>query len=243
MKHWMTPQTLTERLQRVCGARLQSVMLFGSAAAGDHEGARSDYNVLIVLDRLGLEELTVLSPLARAWVKGGNPSPLLLTKMELAKAAEVFPMEIADMKEHHLLLAGEDVLSRLPVHAPNLRIQLEHELKGKLLQLRARYLLVQGRPRDVTELMVRSLSTFLILCRGALRLYQPMVPGKKLEALAALANHVPVRPQVFETIAQLKTKRRVPGVVPEQLFAEYLQAIKAVVDAVDARLHPDRPPA
>lgn len=236
----MTPQTFTERLKRVCGTHLQSVMLFGSAAAGDHAGKRSDYNVLLVLDQLGLEELTALASLARTWAKGGNPSPLLFTETELANAAEVFPLEIADMKEHHLLLFGDDVLGRLSVHAANLRMQLEHELKGKLLQLRARYLFVHGRPRDVTELMVRSLSTFLILCRGALRLYQPTVPGKKLEALAALADHVPVRPQVFETIAQLKAQRRVPGVVPEQVFAEYLQAIEAVVDAVDARLHPDR---
>ncbi|MBI3292240.1 MAG: hypothetical protein HYZ73_05470 [Elusimicrobia bacterium] len=86
--------------------------------------------------------------------------------------------------------------------------------------------------------MVRSLSTFLVLCRGALRLYQPQGPARKLEALAALARHVPIQTHVFETINQLKGGKKVPRVVPDDLFGEYLRAIESIVEAVDALLHP-----
>jgi len=236
----MTPQALTERLQAACGSHLKSVVLYGSAAAGDHTGKRSDYNVLIVLDQLGLAELRALAPLVRSWVKAGNLTPLLFTPTHLTRAAEVFPLEIADLKESHHILFGADVVSPLSVHAANLRLQLEHELNGKLLQLRSRYLLTQGHRRQVTELMIRSLSTFLVLCRGALRLYQPTVPAKKLEALGELAKHIPIYTQVFETIAHLKAGQRVAGHDPEELFAEYVRMIELIVDAVAAFLHPGR---
>ena len=234
----MTPDALTERFKAICGTRLQSVILYGSAVAGDHLGKRSDHNVLVVLDRLDLEEIRALAPVVRLWVKAGNLVPLLFTPKSLATASAVFPLEIADIKDNHRVLFGTDVVAPLAVHAANLRLELEHELNGKLVKLRAQYLLVQGNPRQVTELMVRSLSTVLVLCRGALRLYQPQVPARKLEAVAALARHVPVQTHVFETISQWKAGQKVPRVVPDALFAEYLRAVESIVEAVDALLHP-----
>ena len=236
----MTPDALTERFKAICGTRLQSVILYGSVVAGDHLGKRSDHNVLVVLDRLDLQEMRVLAPVVRAWVNTGNLVPLLFTPENLAAAAAVFPLEIADIKDNHRVLFGTDVVGPLAVHAANLRLELEHELNGKLMKLRAQYLLVQGQPRQMTELMVRSLSTFLVLCRGALRLYQPQVPARKMEALAALARHTPIQTHVFETISQLKVGKKVPQAVPDDLFGEYLRAVESVVEAVDALLHPRR---
>jgi len=236
----MTPEALTERLKAVCGTHLRSVILYGSTVAGDHLGKRSDHNILVVLDRLDVEELRALAPVVRPWVKAGNLAPLLFTPESLVTSAAIFPLEIADIKDNHRVLFGTDVVGPLAVHAANLQLELEHELKGKLMKLRAQYLLVQGQPRQVTELMVRSLTTFLVLCRGALRLYQPQVPARKVEAVAALARHLPIQTHVFETISQLKAGKKVARVVPDALFAEYLQVVESVVEAVDAFLHPRR---
>ena len=234
----MTPEALTERLKTVCGTHLQSVILYGSAVAGDHLGKRSDHNILVILNQLDLEELRALAPVVRGWVKAGNLVPLFFTPESLVTSAAVFPLEIADIKDSHRVLFGEDLVSPLVVHAANLRLELEHELKGKLMKLRAQYLLVHGKPRQVTALMIRSLSTFLVLCRGVLRLYQPHVPARKMEALAALARHLSLQTSVFETITQLKAGKKVLGVVPDDLFAEYLWVIDSIVEAVDALLHP-----
>lgn len=233
----MTPHDLTAQLKAAVGPRLESVILFGSAAAGDHTGKRSDYNVLVVLDRLGPEELNALSKTARAWAKAGNPAPLLFTRDRLVRSADVFPLEITDIQGSHQVLYGTDAVRDLPVDQRQLRQQLEYELKGKLIQLRERYLLAAGKPREVTDLMINSLSTILVLFRGALRLYQPDAPTRKMDSLAALAVHVPFPTGPFETIAQLKAGRKVPGVRPDDLFADYLQAVETVVDAVDHFLH------
>jgi len=236
----MTSQAFSERIKTGLGPRLKSVILFGSAASGDHAGKRSDYNVLVVLDRLGLEELKVLSPLVRLWVKSGNPTPLLFTSKTLEKSVDAFPLEFAGIKESHHVLFGEDVVRDITVRTDSLYMELEHELKGKLMQLRGRYLMTQDQPAAVTELMIRSLSTFLTLFRGALRLYQREIPVKKLEALAALATHISIDTGVFETIVRLKAGEKVQGAVPDKLFAQYLQAIESVVEAVDTVLHSKR---
>ena len=75
----MTLDVLTEELKRTFGESLTSVVLYGSAAAGDHTGKRSDYNVLVVAERIDSEHLRTFSKSARKWAQGGNPPPLFFT--------------------------------------------------------------------------------------------------------------------------------------------------------------------
>ena len=149
----MTIEQLVEQLKKALPDGLKSVVLYGSAAAGDHVSKRSDYNVLVVTEQLGLSELKALSKPASAWVKAANPPPLLFTLDRLKKSSDVFPIEFLDIKETHKILFGEDFLQDIEVHTENLRLELEHELKGKLIQLRERYLLANGKPKQVIELM------------------------------------------------------------------------------------------
>ena len=48
----MTLDELVTQLRAAYGARLSSVVLYGSAAGGEHIPNRSDYNVLVLLDSL-----------------------------------------------------------------------------------------------------------------------------------------------------------------------------------------------
>ncbi len=159
----MKPDELTEKLKATYGNNLKSVVLYGSAASGDHTGKRSDYNVLVVLEKVGLDNLRAFSKSARAWVKKGNPPPLFFAQERFRNSADVFPVEFADIRDNHKILFGEDPFSGVQVDDKLLRLELEHELKGKLLQLRERYLLVGDRPKEPRELMIKSLSTFLVL--------------------------------------------------------------------------------
>ena len=54
-------------------------MLYGSAVAGDFVAGTSNYNVLVVLDRLGLAELNALAKPVLRWAKAGHRPPLLFT--------------------------------------------------------------------------------------------------------------------------------------------------------------------
>ncbi len=74
---------LVERLTKAYGERLVSVVLYGSAAVGDHHGRFSDLNILCVLREVTPRELGESAGIFHWWRKLGNPSPLLFGLEEL----------------------------------------------------------------------------------------------------------------------------------------------------------------
>lgn len=230
----MNPESFSEKLKEVLEDRLVSVILYGSAATGDRSEKYSDYNVLVVCTRLGQSELDAIEPMTRSWAKAGNPPPLMFTKERILQSSDVFPIELMDIKESHRILFGEDVLKALPVNQTNLRFQLEHELKGKLIQLRESYLLTGGKDREILELMIRSLSTFQVLLRAMVRFFDVNVPQKKADAVESLSKHVSFDLSVFETLQKLKDGRlKAKDVDARNIFGTYLSAVESAADLVN----------
>src|SRR3954469_13423332 len=130
----MTLEELVSQLRAAYGTALRSVVLYGSAAAGEHIAKRSDYNVLGIFDSLDAARLSAASATARAWAEAGNPAPLTLTTSEWRGSADIFPMEYADILERHRILHGESPFEGITVDARDLRLQLEQEAMGKLIK-------------------------------------------------------------------------------------------------------------
>jgi len=83
---------LVEDLKATHGDNLASIVLYGSAAAGDQIELRSDYNLLIALNRITPEDLRLAQPPMREWQRLGHPLPVYFTVEELSDAADVFPI-------------------------------------------------------------------------------------------------------------------------------------------------------
>ena len=232
----LTLEKMVERLKDDCGENLFSVILYGSAAAGDYAGKKSDYNLMVIARSLNVSQLVQISKSAHPWVKQGNPPPLLFTLERLQRSSDVFPIEIADIKENHKVLFGDDPISGIVISYENLRLELEHELKGKLIQLRERFLFTEGKPKLVEDLIVQTLSTFLVLFKNALRLYNEIPPVKKMEALVELNKHISCDMELFEILDRLKQGEKLKDLDRIILFERYLKAVENVVDAVDKHL-------
>lgn len=229
-----TPEQFTETLKAVCGENLQAVVLYGSAAAGDYTPKGSDYNLLIVLNDLHLSALQTLAKPVAFWERAGNPTPLLFTRKRLAEAADVFPVELLDLCDSRKALFGDDVIAGINPDKANLRLQVERELRSALIHLRRSYLSACASPRKLAALLAGSLSGVLVLFRAALRLYEASVPAEKIQALEKLNAHVPVSVEAFRQIQALKIgSLKFKDVNTGQLFENYLNAIEAVVDAID----------
>jgi predicted nucleotidyltransferase len=235
----MNPEDLVKALQESLGDRLKSVVLYGSAAAGDFVPGVSAYDVLLVIDPLTAAELNAMSAAIIDWTETGNPTPELFTPDELARSADVFPIELTDMQQSRQVMFGDDPLAGLKVDLAHYRTQLERELKIKLLLLRRKYLAASGEPEHVEQLLLASVSTFLVLLRAALRLYNDTVPAEKAQALHELAERLqldlsPIGRVMEAKISGLPTE---PETI-QKIFAEYLAAIQQVVAAIDRHLHP-----
>src|SRR6185295_12955750 len=123
----MTLDELVSQLKAAYGTSLRSIVLYGSAAAGEHIAKRSDYNVLVIVDALDPSRLAGASAASRAWTESGNPAPLTMTMAEWKGSSDIFPMEYADILERHRVLAGDAPFDGIHVDVKDLRLQLEHE--------------------------------------------------------------------------------------------------------------------
>jgi hypothetical protein len=230
----INPEQFTEQLKTLCGDNLQAVVLYGSAAAGDYAAKGSDYNLLIVLNDLHPSILRNLAGPVAAWERAGNPPPLLFTRKRLAEAADVFPIELLDMRDARKVLFGDDIIQGLEISTANLRLQVERELRSALIQLRRSYLSVVRSPRRLAALLTGSLSGVLVIFRAALRLYENPVPSEKFQSLEKLNAHVPLVVDCFRQINDVKTGVvKIKNVDTGSLFEDLLKSIEAVVDAVD----------
>lgn len=170
----MATMTLDELVTQLCsayGSHLSSVVLYGSAAAGEHIPKKSDYNVLVLLDRVEPSTLSAASAVARAWHDAGNPPPMTMTTAEWRGSSDVFPMEYADILDRHRVLHGVAPFDGVVVSHDHLRLQLEQQVLGKLLQLRQGALLAGTDGKRQLELITASLSTMMVLFRAVLRLH------------------------------------------------------------------------
>lgn len=237
----ISPEEMADRLEKALGEELVSVVLYGSAAGGDHGGRRSDYNLLVVTRDLGVALLRRVAPLVGPWVKAGNPPPLFFTEARLRASADVFALEIADIRDNHRVLWGRNPLEGIEPDAGHLCWELERELKGKLIQLRERFLVGGGKPKEVERLLIASLSTFLVLFKNTLRLFESGPPPRmKLEACRRLRTYLDFDLEALEVVAALKEERKPEGYDPLVLFGRYLAAVERVVDGVDGWLHSKR---
>src|SRR5436190_16177532 len=130
---------LVEDLHATHGDNLASVVLYGSAAAGDHIELRSDYNLLIALNRITPADLRLAQAPMREWQRLGHTLPIYFTVEELSDAADVFPIEFHQMANARIVLYGKDPFEVVHLSDVNLRHQAEYELRSKLIQLRRLY--------------------------------------------------------------------------------------------------------
>lgn len=227
---------LVERLRKALGSELVSVVLYGSAAVGDHHGKFSDYNVLCVLSRITPVQLGATETIFRWWRQQGNPSPLLLTEDEVRNSTDCFAIEFHDIKEHHRILYGADVVSSLVIDGSFYRAEVEHDLRAKLLRLRQKASGILSDKDVLRQLLIDSVSTFCVLFRHALILHGVAdAPALKRDIVEHSRQQFGIDPAPFLSLLDCREEKIKPKEIePGALLAVYLKEIGRVIDAVDS---------
>ncbi len=229
-----TLNELLDKLTKALGDRLVSVVLYGSAAAGDHHEGFSDLNVLCVLNQVTSRELAQSEQVFRWWREKGNPSPLLLSEHEVATSTDCFAIEFHDIKAHHRILQGKDVISQLVVDNSFYRAQVEHDLRAKLLRLRQKAAGALSDKDALRRLLADSISTFCVLFRHALVLHGVPAKSKKRDVIEQARETLGIDPAPFVKLLDLREERIKPQELePQGLLDSYLKQISIVIDAVD----------
>jgi hypothetical protein len=227
---------LVARLKQAAGSNLSAVVLYGSAVDHDFR-EHSDLNVLCLLHRLGGAVLESLRPVGLWWSRKGHPPPLVFTFAELRNSADVFSIELLDMKARHRMLEGADFLAELQVPMAQHKLQVERELRVNVIRLRQSYLRIAGRRSELTELLIASASSFGTLFRHALIALGQESPSSAREAADRLAKLFAMNAAPFHLVLDLREGKSAGGEMNlEAVFEPYVDLVTRVAEEIDRRL-------
>ena len=177
-----------EPVRGALGNEFLAAYLTGSVLTQGFDPRHSKINIIVIaraLDTEVLDRIRVAMPVTR---KAPHFDPLLLTKRQIDNSLDSFPIEWLEMRERHLILEGEDMISTLQVPNTYLRLQCEHELRSKHIRLRQAYLASGRKPLILQEVLKGSASSFATLFRTLLRMRGEPAPAAAVELIEKVAD-------------------------------------------------------
>lgn len=149
-----------EEIKKVLGENLVTLAEYNN---GD------ETRCLAVCNNLDFKILTDL--------KKADIIPMVITEDEIKNAVDIFPVEFLNIKRHHKILYGKDILKDIDVSKENLRRQLKFEFRSKLIHLRQSYLKSDGN--NLEDLILDAVPTLapiigaLMYIKGVESKYDP----------------------------------------------------------------------
>jgi hypothetical protein len=226
-----------QRLRAAAADNLKAVILYGSAATDEIHAKHSDLNILCLVGQADAVHLEALHGPVEWWIRRDQRPPLVFTLDELKQSADIFTIELLDMKSRHRILHGENLLAGIPVPLHYHSIQVERELRTDWLRLRQGILAAPKKSKAYLELMVSSFSAFAALFRHALIALGQAPPETKREAIDRIAQFAGADPAGFYTILGIregKVKER--DIDTEKTLNQYFAFVEAVTKKFDRQL-------
>jgi hypothetical protein len=223
----------TREVQSALADDLLCLALYGSAAGDDWVEGQSDLNVAIVVPRVTFAVLEALEPIVGRWRRKGLAPPAVMDREYLARARDIFPMEIDDIRRQHRLLAGRDIFADVTLDAGAIRRECEGEVRGKLLRLRALFLESAGRPEALEALMRESVKSFLVVLRHWLALLGEDGAHDYRAVLRTAEETLGPLPTLGRVLDHREGQASLDPAEIRDVFADYLGEVERIVAAVD----------
>ena len=193
------------------GERVDAVLLYGPHARGTaHE--TDPVRVCVVLSSGHPETIASAGAALRVAWRTARVRPYVVVRGELARLADVFPVELSRMQRHHRMLHGADPFDGVEVRSEHLRLRLEQALRNHLVRLRGR-LALRGDDTGALNQALRGIAEGLAV---------------EAEVLDELCGSEGLPSGVLERLAATRD-----GQFDRALPAQTLQWLEAAVDKVD----------
>jgi predicted nucleotidyltransferase len=224
----------TNDYQEIYGTDLLSIVLYGSGARGDYIPGRSDLNFLVILTEEGIKGLQRAFKVVAKWHKRRVATPLFMTREYIATSLDTFPLELLNIKRDYQVIWGKNPLGKIRIRKRPLRLQLEREVKGKLLQLREAFLSSEGRGRNLLAVASQSLTAFLSIFQGILYLREKETPHQRGAIIQAIATETGLAAEPFVKLLAVKEgKARLSVKKMKGLMESYIEEIRRLAFWVD----------
>jgi len=226
-----------QKLKAAAADNLKAVILYGSAATEEFHAKHSDLNILCLVGQADSAHIEALHGPVDWWMRRGQRPPLVFTLEELRRSADIFTIELLDMKSRHRILYGENFLADFSVPLHYHSIQVERELRTNWLRLRQSILAAPKKQKEYLALMVSSFSTFAALFRHALIALGEKPAETKREAIDRIAQFAGADPAGFHAILSLREgKSDQRQIDTDKTLNQYFAFVEAVTDKFDRQL-------
>jgi hypothetical protein len=216
------------------GPDLKGVSIYGSATGPDFIPGKSNINLAVVLAGLDEGVLAELLDVVR-WGMGKRiVAPLALTPEYIRASLDVFPIEFVEIRDSHVVIAGEDFFSSLQVEDRDLRLECESQLKAAVLRTRQAYLEIGWKKKGAEAVLSASLTSLIPVFRAMLRLKGAESPRARADVIEALGSVFGVKTATFMAILRDRAgDERIDGRQAHAVLARYIDEIASLAERAD----------
>ena len=223
-----------ERLKSLYAERLIGMMLFGSVARGAYVPKKSNLNLLVGLNKVGSQELLDYRKIRTEVEKLPFVAPLFLDPDYVRFSADSFPLEFLDISSFYVLLFGKNVLEQVTIDPQLLRLQLERELKGKLLRARQAFLETNGEPARLAEILSRSFTALRVIFFGMVYLKENRTVAEADELIQKVGADFGLDTARLLQAGRARTgEMKASGPEMEKIFFDYLEELSKLAGKLD----------
>jgi hypothetical protein len=224
-----------ESLKFSAGPNLAGIILYGGIVLGRYRNERSEINLVLLLYDTGTDKLQQISDILRRGTAEIRLEPIILTPDEVRKSADTFPIKFIHIKQHHLVVCGEDPFAGLEVKPQYVRLKVEQELRNAALLMRRTFVSLENEPLKLAEETARMLPGLLANLETLLHLSGSELPERStFEGIAAAAG----KAFQFDAAALITLdsyrENKVSGKEVLDVFGRVLASICRVAEIADA---------
>ncbi len=237
---YTVPDSMREGLERFVTQirdsleeQLVSVVLYGSVVKGEYARSSSDVNVMMVLKEVTIEHLEKVASPVRQGVRDFGLTVMVQTENGLLRSADVFPIKFLDIRQHHRVLCGKDVVAELDIKDDHLRLRCEQEIRNLLLRLRHFYLHRAQRDDLIESTLATAISSFLTSLSALLVLETGHAPTEK-RAIASAARELGLDDGPLQDTLALKSGEYKPdSETLKRLYGAIMNTVQRAADILE----------
>jgi hypothetical protein len=172
--------------QSLAGSSLQALAFFGRVVTPHFDKRQHLAENVAVLSADDLGMLRRLATAGKRFGKRGIAAPIVMTPEFIRDSLDTFPLELIEIQQQHVLLAGQDFFGELRFEAEHVRLQCERELKTLLIGMRQGLLAAAGREKELHPLEQSAVESLLRTLRGMMWLKGQFDPAGPEELISGV---------------------------------------------------------
>jgi len=134
-------------------------------------------NLIVILKDDSITNIVKAHSIAKELAKVGMEPPLVVSESYIANSLDSFPLEFLNIKtDHQNVILKKEILSQLKFEKSYVRLEMERELKSKILLIKMAILDHYGKPKIMRNLIKVSVHSIEPILKGLLFLLDVPIP-------------------------------------------------------------------